>query len=279
MAATSRTRTLIQEKGETVVRFDAHQRIQHFLMLSSFLVLAFTGVPQKFNDWAVSQWWINTLGGIDNVRTAHRYAAFVMVFDCFYHMTYVLYSTLALKRPFPFWMIPSLKDVRDFLTDIRYFMGLSKKEPKFDRFSYREKFDYWAIFWGMPIMAVSGFILMFPVFFTRFLPGSSVPIALIAHSDEAILAISWIFIVHFYFAHFTPRVFPVNTSIFTGKVPIGRYREEHPLEYHKMVNDVNAPAPVAGSRRSDRAPAAAIQYITGEGVSDVTGVITDNRNQ
>lgn len=84
-------------------------------------------------------------------------------------------------------------------------------------------------------MAISGFVLMYPVFVTRFLPGWIVPAALVAHSDEAMLALIWIFMVHIFFNHFSPGSFPMNTSIFTGKVPRERYREEHPLEYEEMV--------------------------------------------
>lgn len=235
MVSIPRAEPLTVEKTEAIPRFDAHQRIQHFLMMGSFLVLAFTGLPQKFSSWAISEWWIATLGGMDNVRSAHHFAAYVMVAACVYHIGYILYTTVVLKRPFPFGMFPSLKDVRDFLQDMRYFLGLSNEEPRFGRFSYREKFDYWAIFWGMPIMGISGFILMFPVFFTKLLPGTVVPIALVAHSDEALLAIGWIFIVHFYFSHLAPRVFPLNTSIFTGKMSKRLYQQEHPLEYERIA--------------------------------------------
>ncbi len=113
-------------------------------------------------------------------------------------------------------------------------MGLRKELPRFGRFNWREKFDYWAIFWGMPVMAGSGFILLFPVLATKYLPGWAVPVALTAHSHEALLALGWIFLIHVFFNHFSPGVFPLNKSIFTGKVPEERYRLDHPLEYEKM---------------------------------------------
>ncbi len=133
-------------------------------------------------------------------------------------------------------MIPSLLDFRNFFLEMGYFLGLVKQRPEVDRFHWREKFDYWAIFWGMPVMAVSGFILMYPVLVTKFLPGWVVPAALVAHSDEAMLALIWIFLVHIFFSHLPPGVFPINTSIFTGKVPKERYLREHPLEleYEKL---------------------------------------------
>lgn len=240
MAATARTQGVANE-GE-VVRFDTHQRIQHILMMVSFIILALTGLPLKFNNLDISQWWISLLGGIDTTRWLHRLAAWVMVIDAVYHLGYVFFSTFIRKKPFPFWMIPSLKDVLDFVQDVRYYTGLRPERSKFGRFTYQEKFDYWAVFWGVPIMAVSGLILMYPVLATRFLPGQVVPIALVAHSDEAILAAGWIFIVHIFFVHLVPAVFPLNRSIFTGRVPKKRYQEEHPLDYQRMEEERQAEA-------------------------------------
>ena len=219
---------------ERIVRFDIHQIIQHVVMLVTFTLLALTGLPLKFYDLAISQWWIEAWGGIEATRSIHHFAAWVMVFDCLYHIVYIGYSTLVLKRPFPTKMIPTPRDVRDFFQEMGYFLGLTRERPKFGRFNWREKFDYWAIFWGMPIIGISGFILMYPVFFTEFLPGWIVPAAVVAHGDEAVLAVVWIFIVHLFFNHLAPGTFPLNTSIFSGKVPRERYRREHPRDYERL---------------------------------------------
>lgn len=223
-------------REEAVVRFDFHQRIQHFLMMSTFIVLALTGMPLKFSEWGVSQWWIGLWGGIDNTRSLHHLAAWGMIFACLYHFLYIGFSTLILKKPFPVWMLPSLKDFLDFFQEVRYYLGLARERPRFDRFSWHEKFDYWAIFWGMPVMAGTGLILMYPVLVTKVLPGFLIPMALVAHSDEAVLAVLWILIVHLYFVHLAPRVFPFNPSIFTGKVTKERYAEEHPMEYERIFS-------------------------------------------
>lgn len=221
--------------ADGIVRFDIHQRLQHILMMVSFTVLALTGLPLKFHSWAVSQWWIGLWGGIEATRAVHHFFAYVMVFDSFYHLAYVAYCTIVLKRPFPYRMIPSLKDFSDLFQDLRYLLGLRSTRASYDRFSYREKFDYWAVFWGVPILAVSGFIMMYPVLVTNYLPGWVVPVALVAHTDEAMLAVGWIFIVHLFFSHLTPKVFPFNKSIFTGKVRRELYQEEHPLEYARIT--------------------------------------------
>ncbi len=220
---------------ENITRFDIHQIIQHAVLMVTFILLVVTGVPLKFHDWAFSQWWMEIWGGIEVMRSIHHFSAWAMVVDCLYHLAYLAYSTLILKRPFPVRMIPSGQDLVQLFQELSYFLGLRKEKPRFDRFNWKMKFDYWAIFWGMPIIGGSGFILMYPVLVTKFLPGWVVPAALVAHSDEAMLALIWIFLVHIFFSHFTPEVFPLNTSIFTGKVSKERYRREHPLEYDRLL--------------------------------------------
>ena len=131
-------------------------------------------------------------------------------------------------------MIPTPKDIADFFQDLQYWFGRTMVRPRFGRFSYREKFDYWAIFWGMPLIGISGLVLMFPVLASKLLPGDAVPVALVAHSDEALLAVCWIFIVHLFFVHLNPRFFPLNRAMFSGKMPRHLYAEEHPLELAAM---------------------------------------------
>ena len=235
MAAVTETLSPARALAEKITRFDIHQIIQHAGLMVSFILLVITGFPLKFSESAISQWWVGIWGGIEVIRSVHHFAAWVMVGVCLYHLAYILYTTLILKRPLPVKMIPSGQDFVKLFQELGYFMGLRKEKPRFDRFNWKEKFDYWAIFWGMPVMAGSGFILMYPVLVTKFLPGWAVPAALVAHSDEALLALTWIFLVHIFFNHFTPGVFPLNTSIFTGKVSRERYHREHPLEYERML--------------------------------------------
>lgn len=223
-----------KEKADQIIRFDVHQIIQHAGLMVSFIVLVLTGLPMKFSNLVVSQWWVGMWGGIEAVRSAHHFAAWMMVITCLYHLLYLIYTMAVLKRPFPVKMIPGRRDYIEYYEEMCYYLGLRKEKPSSDRFNWKEKFDYWAIFWGMPVMAGSGFILMYPVLATKFLPGWVVPAALVAHSDEAMLALIWIFMVHVFFNHFSPGIFPVNTSIFTGKVPRDRYRRDHALEYERM---------------------------------------------
>lgn len=237
MATITKTLTAEKVKTEELVRFDVHQIIQHIVMMVSFTLLVITGLPMKFNSVAASEWWVELWGGIGNIRAVHHTAAWVICILCVYHLGYILYSMLVQKKPFPTAMLPSVQDFVKFGQEFAYFIGLRKENPTWDRFNWREKFDYWAIFWGMPVMAASGFILMFPVLATRYLPGWAVSVAYTAHSHEAMLAFTWIFMVHIFFNHFSPSVFPLNKSIFTGRVPKDRYRSEHTLEYERIAND------------------------------------------
>ena len=251
MAVVAEALSVGQVIEEKIKRFDVHQIIQHAGLMVSFTLLVVTGLPLKFNNWAVSQWWAGVWGGIDAVRSVHHFAAWVIVFISLYHLVYIGYSTLVLKRPFPVRIIPSIRDVKDFGGEMAYYLGLRKEKPKIDRFNWKEKFDYFALFWGMPVMAGSGFVLMFPVLVTKFLPGWIVPAALVAHSDEAMLALTWIFLVHVFFNHFTPGVFPINTSIFTGKVPKERYQREHTLEYERLLGIADKPPQIADEKEEE----------------------------
>ncbi len=227
--------------GGFIRRFDVHQRIQHIMMFSSFIVLAMTGLPLKFSGWAISQWWMGVWGGIANLRTVHHGAAYVMMASFVYHLVYLGIGLFILRRPFPTEMLPGPQDLKDLVQDFKYNLGFSNQKVQFGRFSYREKFDYWAVGWGLVMMVGGGLILMHPVGAAKILPGWIIPLALVAHSDEAVLAVGWILIVHMYFAHLHPMIFPINKAIFTGKVPMHLYHEEHPLEYAKIMAAANLP--------------------------------------
>jgi cytochrome b subunit of formate dehydrogenase len=244
--AAPRTVPLPREQvAEThVVRFDQHQRVQHVLMMSSFIVLALTGLPQKFGDLALSQWWVSTLGGLETVRWIHRSAGFVMLSDCLYHLCYLGYRMGVQRQLGPLRMVPGPKDLRDVVQTMLHFLGVAPEKPKFDRFSYLEKFDYWAVFWGIAMIGGSGLVLMFPVRATGFLPGQANPAALAIHSDEAVLAVGWILAMHMFNAHLAPWIFPFNSSIFTGRVSARRYALEHPLEWARIASDGRVPEPL-----------------------------------
>jgi cytochrome b subunit of formate dehydrogenase len=240
---------------ESVVRFDAHQRLQHFLMMSSFIVLALTGLPQKFSDLGVSQWWVSSLGGLETVRMVHRGVGLTMLTDCLYHLAYLSYRIGVQRRMEPLGMIPTLKDLRQAAQSILYYLGLAPEKPRFGRYSYLEKFDYWAVFWGIAMIGSTGLLLIFAVDAARILPGQALSVALTVHSDEAVLAVGWIAVVHLFNVHLAPWAFPMNPAIFTGRMSAHRYAEEHPLEWERLASARAEPRPSRGLPAQRPAPA------------------------
>ena len=220
-------------KQRYCVRFSKRQRIEHLLVMVLFILLALTGFPQKFFDVAFSQWLIVQLGGIDRVRWLHRVSGVLFAVVAILHLAVVL--TLAASKRIPLNMIPTKKDFHDAIITLRYYLGLSEEQAQFDRYEYRQKFEYWGLILGGLIMISTGFILYFPIFWTRFLPGEVIPAANVAHSSEGLLAFLIVIIWHIYNAHLNPDVFPFDTSIFTGKISEERMEKEHPLEYARLM--------------------------------------------
>jgi cytochrome b subunit of formate dehydrogenase len=145
-------------------------------------------------------------------------------------------------------LTPSRKDFKDAILQIRYDLGLSEDKPRFDRFDYRQKFEYWGLLMGGAVMISTGFVLLMPIVLTRFLPGDVIPISKVAHSNEAMLAFLVILTWHLFNAHLAPGIFPFDRTIFDGKISLDRMRHEHPLEYERLFHstvETKPPAPAA----------------------------------
>src|SRR5574341_95794 len=184
------------ERHETYSRFSRSQRVQHWVMTLSFVVLGLTGLPQRYAlaDWA--EWLIAVLGGIETVRIIHRVSAVVFILATVLHFVALAYAVLVKRVRMS--MLPGLKDVTDMLDAIRYNLGLSQQHPRFPRFSCAEKLEYWSLIWGAVVMILTCFMLWNPIGTTRFFPGEYVPAAKAAHSAEALLAVLAVIIWHFY---------------------------------------------------------------------------------
>ena len=223
------------EKKAWVVRFPVAQRIEHIVLMISFLMLLVTGMPQHYHELGWARWIIGHLGGIDTTRIIHRFFGALFTIEAIYHIAYAIYIVYARKaRPS---MMASMKDVRDAIGMIRYSFGLSDSKPQYDRYSYRQKFEYWGVVFGGVIMIGTGFILAFTVFFARFLPGEIIPAAKEMHGWEALLALSIIVIWHLYGTHLAPGKFPLDKSIFTGKITKEEMLDEHPAEYKRLFEE------------------------------------------
>jgi cytochrome b subunit of formate dehydrogenase/nitrate reductase gamma subunit len=220
---------------EVYWRFNVFHRFIHLVMMVTFIGLALTGLPIKYPDAFWARGLILLWGGVKGAGLLHRCCAGITFGYFVLHLLYALYYLLVLKGKLlgPDSLVPSLKDFQDLYHQIRYFLGKGAP-PQFGRFTYWEKFDYWAVFWGIAFIGGSGLVLWFPEFFSRFLPGVLFNIAYTIHSDEALLATGFIFIVHLYNAHLRADVFPIDKSIFTGKIEAKEIMERHPLEWKDL---------------------------------------------
>jgi formate dehydrogenase gamma subunit len=215
-------------------RFSSSQRVEHVLLMISFTVLCLTGLPQRFIDAAWAQWLISLMGGLDTVRFIHHLFGVMLVFEGVYHVFVALYELL-FARSKPTAMFPRSQDVKDAFQQVAYLTGLKAEKPRFGRYDFRHMVEYWSVVWGTLLMGATGLILLFPVEATKFLPGVAVTASRVAHSYEALLAFLAILLWHFYNTHFAAESFPMDTSIFTGKISAEKMQEEHPLEYQQLM--------------------------------------------
>lgn len=219
------------------LRFRLSYRLQHLIMLISFTLLAITGLPQKYPEtgWALAIF--KVVGGIENARVIHHTSAVVLVLISIYHLVDVGYMTFVMgAKPA---ILPTRKDLVDFVQSVKYNLGLTNERPLYDRYNFVEKVEYLALVWGTLIMALTGFILWNPITVTNYLPGEFVPASKMAHGMEAILAVLSILTWHSYFVHI--RHF--NKSMFTGYMDEEEMLEEHPLELERLKRGEAPPPP------------------------------------
>ncbi len=245
----------VQTGDEWYTRFAPFERFLHFLVVSSFLLLVATGMPLMFyyTHWAHVMFRI--IGGPDTARALHRLGAIVTFLYFGLHLASLIGKAwrgrLKLRDPetgrFQFkrlWnalfgpdsMVPTLQDWRDFVAHNKWFFGKGPR-PQFGRWTYWEKFDYFAVFWGVAIIGASGLIMWFPTFFTRFIPGWFINIAQVVHSDEALLAAGFIFSIHFFNTHFRIEKFPMDTVIFSGRISKNEMLHERRRWYERLLKE------------------------------------------
>lgn len=219
-----------------VERFNLEERIQHMGLFITFLILAFTGWGLKYAYVEPSSMWIKVWGGAKAAGTIHRAAGVLMLLVFSYHIVYLVRKALTGK--FRLTLLPLPKDAIDLLQNLMYYVGLRKDPPQFGKFTYLQKFDYWAVFWGMLIIGTSGLFLTFPVTVSALWPEWSIKwiwdVLFTMHSDEALLAVVFILFIHFYSEHLKPGNFPMSWSWLTGKMSVEKLKHEHPLEYDHL---------------------------------------------
>ncbi len=219
-------------KKGTVRRFNTARIIEHWLAVAIFVILVTTGLSQKYFSLDISYWLILKLGGIDAIRLIHRYTGMVFMLAIFSHVLIGIMG-VALRRWQPSMLI-NKNDFADAVHDIKYYIGIENSPARCDRYSYKQKFEYWGILTGGLLMVLTGAILWFPAIMTRLLPGELIPVAKALHSNEALVIVLLIAVWHIYNAIFSPEVFPLDTSIFTGYISRERMVREHPVELARI---------------------------------------------
>jgi len=232
----------VENPGETYLRFKTRDRVFHLLGIFLFFGLATTGLPLKFPEIPISKLFIKLVAGIDVALLLHRICASGLVILFVALVGYCVHFTFFNKKAGRTWkerltgpysLLPTRKDWEDFKAMVNWFLDQGPP-PKFDHWTYWEKFDFIAVFWGMLAIGLTGLMLFYPEVTTRFFPGWVINVARIIHSEEALLAVGFVFTVHFFNTHFVPTKWPMNYSIFTGRIYKWEFLEDRPLEYERL---------------------------------------------
>ncbi len=235
-------------------RFTLDQRIQHIILAITVVTLVLTGMPLKFSSTSWAPYLYALFGGINAAPIVHKTAGAIILLLFVYHVVYLVVNIynhqivplkkkeglsagnvlkLLAKQP----LVPNLKDAKDIGNLMKYLLYFTKERPEGDEFTWKEKFDYWAPFWGMVIIGLSGLIMWNKVLATKVVPGWIINFSLIAHSDEALLAALFLFIWHWYNVHFSTSVFPMGTAFLTGYLPEELMVEDHYEYYVKVMKE------------------------------------------
>jgi cytochrome b subunit of formate dehydrogenase len=233
------------EGMQSIERFGKTDILFHVLLVLSFFTLVLTGFPLKYHGAPWAKIMIRIWGGVHNAGIYHRIAAVILFILFFYVLIRSLRFLFSKGKENENWidrlfgpdsLFPNLKDWENLKGMFRWFFDRGEK-PKFDRWSYWEKFDFLAVFWGMMIIGGSGIFLMVPEWTSYLFPGWVLNIAGLLHSEEALLAALFIFTVHFFNTHLIPKKFPMDRTIFTGRLTIDDLYEEKPEEYERLIKD------------------------------------------
>ncbi len=218
-----------------VMRMSFLFRVQHILLMASLLVLALTGFALMYHESWLGQLLINLEGGVINRGIFHRTAAVILMAQLVYHAFYMLVSKEGKEELDLFFL--RKQDFRDFFQALRYNLGMETEYPRFGKYGYKEKFQYWGATIGVLLISVTGIILWAETLSMRLLPKFVLDLTLVIHGYQGLLAFVILLFWHLYVVHLHPSVFPMNGAWLTGKVDAAWLKEEHPGEYEKLKGE------------------------------------------
>ncbi len=217
-------------------RFSWYWRVNHWVLALSLMFLVFTGMVVMYPNTGWAMRIVPMLGGLEILNNLHHWTGVIFMLAIFGHAAVVLIRIFRLKD-FDWFgpdsLLPRKKDWADMKGQFRWYFGKGK-QPRFDRWTYWEKFDYWAVYWGAFVIGSSGLLLWFADSIGQYIPGWIFNLATIAHGLEAFLAVLTLFVVHFFNNHFRPAKFPLDTVMFTGSWDLEELKEERPEEYQRL---------------------------------------------
>lgn len=245
---------MMKSDEKRIQRFTPVQRLFHLLLVIAFLTQAATGVARMFVETSWGKNLVSFFGGYEMTRDIHVYVGIFMICGLLVHVIYLLFTlnwrNLQASLTGPDSLIPRGSDIKDFFKHVGWFFGVTSA-PQFDRWGYWEKFDYWAVFWGIPLLGVTGLVLAYPIAASGIIPGWGINVAFWVHRIEAILAMAHVFIIHFFVAHGRSSVFPMDRAMFEGSVGLEDTLHERPIwirrlqEAGRLEARVMTPAPLA----------------------------------
>lgn len=220
-------------------RFKWYWRVNHWILALSVMILTLTGMSVLYADTNWSMNIMHALGGPIIFGQIHRVIGLVFLLSIIGHAVAVM-NKLLKNKSFAWFgpdsLLPRMKDWHDMKAQFSWFFAKGE-QPRFDRWTYWEKFDYWAVYWGAIVIGISGLILWFSPTLINYLPGWTFNVASIAHGVEAFLAVTTLFVVHFFNNHFRPAKFPLDTVMFSGSWDLEEFKEERPLEYERLLKN------------------------------------------
>ena len=225
-----------------IKRFTPVQQLFHVFLMVSFLVQSATGLSRMYIETAWGKNLATVFGGYEAARTIHIYVGLFMLVGFLLHILYLLMKINWRRFPTeltgPDSIIPRPTDLKHFFQHTGWLLGAAR-QPAFDRWGYWEKFDYWAVFWGMVIIGLTGLMMAYPFATSRVLPGWSLNIAFWVHRIEALLAIGHVFIIHFFIGHLRRMNFPMDHAMFEGSADLDHTRHERPAWIQRLETSDN----------------------------------------
>ncbi len=221
-------------------RFPAVHRLWHLGLLVVFMILSVTGIAWMYFETPWGRGLAERFGGFGTTLEIHRIAGLIMLAGFLLHTVYILFRVEWRKIPKslmgPDSLVFQWVDVKGFFAHLGWILGI-KDAPRFERWSWWEKFDYWAVWWGLIIVAVTGLMLYNPVLTSDYMPGWLLNVALWVHRIEAVLAMGHIFTIHFTVENWRPSAFPYNASMFDGVVKLEEVKHKHPAWVERLEKE------------------------------------------